>query len=40
MMFEVVKAYDTTYSKTDCTTDLKYKIFKYAYACGGDEPQE
>lgn len=31
ILFDVVYAYDSRYSRTECEEDWKYKIFKYAY---------
>lgn len=31
LLYTAIRAYDTSYSKADCSSDLKYKIFKYAY---------
>lgn len=31
MLYNVIRAYDATYTRSTCTHDLKYKIFKYAY---------
>lgn len=31
LFYLVIRSYDAGYSRTNCLTDLKYKIFKYAY---------
>lgn len=31
LIFEVIKAYDTNYSKQECMDDIKYKVCKYAH---------
>lgn len=31
LLYTAIRAYDSSYSEADCSSDLKYKIFKYAY---------
>lgn len=31
LIYDVVKAYDENYSRSECTKDMIYKVCKYAY---------